>query len=238
MLNGLLLIDKPILFTSHDVVDVVRRVLGERRVGHAGTLDPMATGLLIMMIGPSTSLFDQLSGDDKSYQGVMTLGYATATQDTEGIITGSGDPDGITEADIVKRFGEFIGTSEQQAPLYSAAKSKGRKGYEAARRGLGATFTPPVKQIRVSELRLDAFSAPDAFFTCRVSRGTYIRTLVSDIGAKLGVPATLTSLRRTSCGLFDISGAVTLNALKEMSPEETSRHLERQLEAAAPKLRR
>jgi tRNA pseudouridine55 synthase len=237
MLNGLLLIDKPILFTSHDVVDVVRRVLGERRVGHAGTLDPMATGLLVVMVGPSTSLFDRLSGDDKTYQGVMTLGYSTATQDAEGMITGSGDPDAVTEAAVLEQFRSFIGESLQQAPLYSAAKSKGRKGYEAARRGLSATFVPPSKQIHVRELRLDAFSPPDAFFTCRVSRGTYIRTLVSDIGVKLGVPATLTSLRRTSCGPFDISGAVTLQTLKAMGPEETARHLERQLAAAAPKLR-
>ncbi|MBP9733068.1 MAG: tRNA pseudouridine(55) synthase TruB [Candidatus Omnitrophica bacterium] len=238
MLNGLLLIDKPILYTSHDVVDVVRRVLGERRVGHAGTLDPMATGLLVVMVGPATSHFESLSGDDKGYQGILTLGYSTATQDTEGIITSTGDAAGVTAEALEDIFSGFVGPGEQTAPLYSAAKNKGRKGYEAARRGLADTFTPPVKQINISELTLNAFANPDGYFSCRVSRGTYIRTLVSDIGQKAGVPATLTALRRTSCGLFNLSDAVTLKELRSMGASKISDHLQAQLEAAAPKLRR
>lgn len=233
MLNGLLLIDKPILFTSHDVVDVVRRVLGERRVGHAGTLDPMATGLLVVMVGPATTLFESLSGHDKNYEGVMTFGFATTTQDAEGAITRSADPAAITADTLGKCFADFTGTIDQQAPLYSAAKKNGRKGYEAARRGLGDSFVPPTKKVEIKSLRLEAFSNPDAYFSCRVSRGTYIRSLAFDIGVRLDVPATLTSLRRTASGVFDVGAAVTLAALKRLTRPEMTKHLERNLEVAA-----
>jgi tRNA pseudouridine55 synthase len=238
MLNGLLLIDKPILYTSHDVVDVVRRVLGERCVGHAGTLDPMATGLLVIMVGPSTKLFDALSGDDKSYEGVMTLGFSTTTLDAEGEITASADPTGVTEQQLRTRFSEFTGVMSQTAPLYSAAKKNGQKGYEAARKGRGDTFAPPVKNVEIKELRLEAFLNPDAFFSCRVSRGTYIRSLASDIGDKIGTPITLTSLRRTGCGLFSIRGAMTIPQLKKITRDDITRQLNQNLEQAEAKIRR
>lgn len=232
-LNGLLLIDKPILHTSHDVVDAVRRVLGERRVGHAGTLDPMATGLLIIMVGPSTTLFDTLSGSDKTYEGVMTFGYATATQDAEGRIVGTGDPGGITGDQVADCFAGFVGRIDQKAPLYSAVKKNGRKGYEAARRGQGDSFEAPVRQVEVKRLRLDAFQNPDAYFSCLVSRGTYIRTLAADAGERLGVPATLTALRRTSSGPFHVSDAVTPSALKHAGADELRRLLDLGLERAS-----
>ncbi len=237
MLNGLLLIDKPILYTSHDVVDVVRRVLGERRVGHAGTLDPMATGLLVVMVGPSTSHFDALSGDDKDYEGVITFGYATATQDAEGVITASADPSAVTEVGVRESFAAFTGKIDQRAPLYSAVKKNGRKGYEAARRGQGDTFEAPVKPVEVKRFDLEAFEHPEAFFSCRVSRGTYIRSLAFDVGARLGVPATLTSLRRTVCGTLGLGSAVTLEALRRMSREEIARSLEHNLALASDKIR-
>ena len=235
MLNGLLLINKPILYTRHDVVDSVRRVLGERRVGHAGTLDPMATGLLVIMVGPSTSLFDALSRDDKRYDGVMTLGFSTTTLDAEGVIVRAGDPAAVTAAAVKNTFLEFTGAITQTAPLYSAAKKDGRKGYEAARRG--QDFVAPVKNVEVKELALEAFENPDAFFACRVSRGTYIRTLMSDIGDRIGVPATLMSLRRTACGPFDLKDAITLGALGRMSRAEIVLELGRNLERASAKIR-
>lgn len=238
MLNGLLLIDKPILHTSHDVVDSVRRILGERRVGHAGTLDPMATGLLIVMVGPSTSLFDALSGDDKNYEGVMTFGYSTATQDAEGVITASADAASVTAEKIRAGFAALTGRIDQQVPLYSAVKKNGRKGYEAARRGQGDAFEAPVKQVEVKSFELDAFDHPDAFFSCRVSRGTYIRSLASDVGKRLGVPATLTSLRRTVCGTLGLGSAVTLDALKRMPREAVERLLESNLSLASEKINR
>lgn len=237
MLNGLLLIDKPILYTSHDVVDVVRRVLGERRVGHAGTLDPMATGLLVVMVGPSTSLFDALSGDDKSYEGVMTLGIATTTQDAEGAIVQTADPDEVTEEQIQRQFAGCVGSMEQKAPLYSAVKKGGRKGYEAARKGQGHTFVPPVKTVRIQELKLEAFKNPDAYFSCRVSRGTYIRSLASDIGERVGIPMTLTSLRRTACGSLGIDSAITLEALKRLEASAIAKHLEQNLGRAEAKIK-
>lgn len=239
MFNGLLLIDKPILYTSHDVVDAVRRILGERRVGHAGTLDPMATGLLIVMVGPSTTLFDTLSGHDKSYEGIMTLGFATQTQDAEGAITASADPGAVaavTAETVERSFAQFIGAIDQKAPLYSAVKKDGQKGYEAARKGKGHTFDPPVRRVEVKSFRLEAFSNPDAYFSCRVSSGTYIRALASDVGNRIGIPMTLTSLRRTSCGELDLRDALTLDQLKQIRREDLAQHLEKnRLRAAIEK---
>ena len=167
----------------------------------------------------------------------MTLGFSTTTQDAEGAIVTQADAGAVTEGAMRERFLEFTGPMEQKAPLYSAAKKDGRKGYEAARRGQGDTFAPPVKKVDIKELTLEAFLNPDAYFACRVSRGTYIRSLASDIGDRIGVPTTLMSLRRTACGGFNLGGALTLDALKRLSRAEIARHLEAGLERAAAKIR-
>jgi len=226
-MNGILLIDKPILYTSHDIVDCVRRKLKIRRVGHAGTLDPMATGLLVVMVGTTTSLFEALSSQDKTYEGMMTLGMEARTQDAEGEIVRTADTDGVREEDVRNVFGQFRGRLEQQIPHYSAAKIHGKKGYELARKRID--FKPPVKTIDVKELRLQAFLNPDIYFYACVSKGTYLRALAADIGTALRVGAVLTALRRVCSGCYHVRESLTLVDLERLSQEELARHGAHQL---------
>jgi len=227
-MNGILLIDKPILYTSHDVVDVVRRKLSLRRVGHAGTLDPMATGLLVVLVGTATSLFEALSSQDKCYEGVMTLGMEARTQDTEGEIFRTADTSGIREEGVRKVFEQYTGIYQQRTPHYSSAKIQGRKGYQLARKNIN--FEPPLKTVEVRELTLKAFADPDVYFLAHVSKGTYLRALANDVGQALGVGALLSALRRTRSGRYAIQDSLTLERFKGMSLEKIKDHTTVQLD--------
>jgi tRNA pseudouridine55 synthase len=204
-IEGLLLVDKPAGITSHDVVDVVRRALEMRKVGHAGTLDPMATGLLLVGVGRATRLLRFLGDLPKTYQGTLRLGIETTTLDAEGEVERTA-PITVTEREVRDAMQELVGESLQRPPAYSAVKVGGRKLYEAARAGEPLEAAP--RPIRVDAFDLVSFEPPDATFRVTCSGGTYVRVLAADVGAALGCGAHLTALRRTAIGPFRVEGAV------------------------------
>lgn len=234
-MDGLLIIDKPAGLTSHDAVDRVRRTLHERRVGHTGTLDPFATGVLIVLVGRATRLAQFLSGSEKEYYAVVRFGYSTDTGDLTGKPTSeimqSTAPvsllswsDGEIEAALQSLRGEI----DQIPPMYSAKKLDGRKLYELARRG--ETVQRKAVPIKVSEfealrcggllLKDNEDGTVDLAVRVVCSAGTYVRTLAEVLGQRLGIGAHLAELRRTRAGDFSIAGAVTLEQLKEKVDEE------------------
>jgi len=205
---GIFLIDKPAGLTSHDVVNVVRRLTGEKRVGHAGTLDPFATGLLIVLVGREATREQQrFLGLDKTYHTTLKLGQTSTTHDPEGTITDSSSKE-ITQEQFRSVLNEFIGTFEQMPPQFSAKKVGGKKAYELARKGERALLTP--KEITIHTLKLLAYHWPSAELETNVSSGTYIRALARDIGKKLTVGSYLTALRRMAIGSFTIKDAQAL----------------------------
>jgi tRNA pseudouridine55 synthase len=202
--DGLLLVDKPPGITSHDAVAIVRRVQGTKKVGHAGTLDPMATGLLVMGIGRATRLLRFLGDLPKVYEGTMRLGIETTTLDADGEVTRETDVE-VTEAEVRAAVAALVGDTMQTPPAYSAVKVGGTKLYEAARKGetLGAAPRP----VHVAAFDLLGFDGRDAGFRVVCGGGTYVRVLVADVGAALGCGAHLTALRRTAIGPFDVAEA-------------------------------
>lgn len=209
---GFLLIDKPFGATSHDVVNQVRRRLGVRRVGHAGTLDPVCTGLLVVAVGPATRLLRFLSLEPKEYEGVMKLGEATATQDAEGEVVSSADPSGITLDALGDAAQSLVGELQQLPPMYSAVKVGGKKLYEYARAGKEVEREP--RTVTVHRFEVHSLEMPLARFRVRCSGGTYVRTLVHDLGESVGVGAHVVELRRTAAGVFRVEDAIP--------PEEAS----------------
>ncbi|MBV9240989.1 MAG: tRNA pseudouridine(55) synthase TruB [Acidobacteria bacterium] len=220
LVDGLLIIDKPAGFTSHDVVNRLRRILGTRRVGHTGTLDPFATGVMVMLIGKATRLAQFLDKDDKEYEATIRFGFETDTGDVTGSPKSSAPSTSSVSLDKVAAvLPQFTGQIEQVPPMYSAKKIGGKKLYESARKGVEIEREP----IRVTINSLEILPSPESDTVCiRVacSAGTYIRTLAEDIGRAVGVGAHLTQLRRARSGRFDLSGATTLDGLAEFS--ETS----------------
>jgi tRNA pseudouridine55 synthase len=202
--DGVLLVDKPQGITSHDAVAIVRRALGTKKVGHAGTLDPMATGLLVMGIGRATRLLRFLGDLPKVYEGTMRLGIETSTLDADGEVTREADVT-ATEAEVRAAMGALVGDSMQAPPAYSAVKVGGTKLYEAARKGEALEASP--RPIHVAAFDLLGFDGRDAGFQVVCGGGTYVRVLASDVGAALGCGAHLTALRRTAIGPFDVAEA-------------------------------
>ncbi len=217
--EGLLLVDKPKGVTSHDVVDTVRRALGTRKVGHSGTLDPMATGLLIIGVGRATRLLRFLGELTKTYEGTARLGVETSTLDADGDVVSIKDV-AVTREDVERAMGALVGESMQKPPSYSAVKVGGRKLYEAAREG--KELAAPPRPIRVDSFELLSFEPPSFGFRVTCSGGTYVRTLVADVGAATGCGAHLTALRRTAIGPFAVGDAVTPDAPGEPLPLETA----------------
>lgn len=204
--DGILLIHKPKGITSHDVVAKVRRALGTRKVGHAGTLDPMATGLLVLGVGRATRLLRYLSGLDKAYDGTALLGVTTDTLDAEGTETARADASGVTLEALHDTSQTFVGDITQIPPAYSAVKVDGEALYKAARRGEHKEIPP--REVTITRFDIDVAALPSFDFVVDCSSGTYIRTLVDDLGATLGCGAHLTRLRRTRVGPFDLAHAV------------------------------
>jgi tRNA pseudouridine55 synthase len=202
--RGLLLVDKPGGVTSHDVVDMVRRVLGTRKVGHAGTLDPMATGLLLVGVGGATRLLRFLGDLPKTYEGAARLGIETATLDAEGEVTAS-SPVEASDQQVRAAMDALVGGSMQRPPAYSAVKVGGRKLYEAARKGEVLEAAP--RPIRVDAFDLLGRRDDEVDFRVVCSSGTYVRVLLADVGRALGCGAHLTRLRRTRIGPFDVADA-------------------------------
>jgi tRNA pseudouridine55 synthase len=215
--RGLLLIDKPGGVTSHDVVDTVRRALGTRKVGHAGTLDPMATGLLLVGVGGATRLLRFLGDLEKTYEGTARLGVETATLDAEGEVTAS-SPVSARDQQVMTAMHALVGGSMQRPPAYSAVKVGGRKLYEAARKGEELEAAP--RAIRVDAFDLLGRRGDDVDFRVVCSSGTYVRVLLADVGRALGCGAHLTDLRRTRIGPFDVADATPPGAPGEPLPVE------------------
>jgi tRNA pseudouridine55 synthase len=205
-MDGILLFDKPIGWTSHDAVDFVRRRVGQRAVGHAGTLDPMATGLLVMLIGKATKLSSELMGLEKEYAGTLQLGLETDTQDLEGRIVSMSDWQTVTEDGVKTAFAGLTGPQAQRPPAYSAVKKNGQKLYDLARKGVAVTVEP--RSIIVSRFDLLAINDAEVHFRVTCSKGTYIRALASSVGERLGCGAVLSSLVRTRVGAFQLSAAL------------------------------
>jgi tRNA pseudouridine55 synthase len=225
-LDGILVIDKPAGWTSHDVVARMRRILGTRRIGHTGTLDPFATGALVICINRATRLVRFLIGDEKEYQATMRLGYTTDTGDLTGnIISPIADARHITTGMVNEALSHFRGRIEQTPPMYSAKKIGGSKLYEMARRGLHIEREPVEIEIKELELReiKEIFShgseglTKDCLIDVVCSSGTYVRTLAEDIGNRLGVGAHLVQLRRTRAGSFEVSRSLTMEQLARLA---------------------
>jgi len=210
-LAGLLLLDKPSGPTSHDMVALVRRGAGLRRVGHAGTLDPLATGLLVLCLGTATRLSEYLAGHDKRYVATFRLGQATTTYDAQGEVTteSAALPD---RPAVESALAAFRGRQLQAPPAYSAIKLSGRKAYDLARRGEAVHLAP--REVEFYELRLADWSPPECTLEVHSSAGTYIRSLAHDLGQRLGCGAHLSALRRTAAGSFEVSQSAALPALE------------------------
>lgn len=209
---GVLPVDKPVGPTSHDVVGAARRTLGIRRIGHTGTLDPFASGLLLLCISDATRIAEYLVGLDKRYVGTLRLGAATDTDDHTGTVIATADWNHVTERDVVAAFGEFAGPIRQAPPVYSARKVGGERMHRLARRGV-AVEAPP-SEVTIHATRILRFDPPDIEFVMDCSSGTYVRAFARDIGAALRTHAHLTVLRRTRIGRLDVGGAVPMDALE------------------------
>ncbi len=215
--SGILIIDKPAGVTSHDIVGLIRRLYGLRRVGHAGTLDPMATGVLIVLVGQATKLSELLLEKEKTYETVLRLGLTTDTQDITGkILSESSVRPTIDELRTV--CGRFTGEIRQIPPMYSALKQNGQKLYNLARQGI--SVDRKARSVLIHSLELRSYDSNEACLRVVCSKGTYIRTLCHDIGESLGCGGCMASLRRTVCGPFDLSHATTPDQLNALSYEE------------------
>lgn len=214
IVSGVLVVDKPIGLTSHDVVQIIRRGTGIRRAGHTGTLDPRASGVLVVLVGPAVRLSEYVSASDKRYQATIRLGSSTDTYDADGVVTKSNvSVDTITEDRFVEVLEQFIGEIEQVPPPYSAVKVKGKKAYEMAREGEEVDLSP--RKINVYSLEVLEWAPPEVVIDVYCSSGTYVRSLANDLGNALGCGAHLVGLRRTKSGRFTLRDAVPLRRLQE-----------------------
>ncbi|MFM8943940.1 MAG: tRNA pseudouridine(55) synthase TruB [Actinomycetota bacterium] len=222
--DGLALVDKPGGITSHDAIDRVRAALGTRKVGHAGTLDPMATGLLLVGVGAATRLLRFLGDLGKVYEGTVRLGDETDTLDAEGAVTATRPVD-VTRAEVDAAAARLVGPRDQAPPAYSAVKVGGTKLYEAARRG--ETLAAAPRPIVVHAFEVTSFDGADVGFRATVSSGTYVRVLAADLGADLGCGAHLARLVRTAIGPFRLEDAAPPSAPRLLPPSAAVAHLPR-----------
>ena len=207
-MNGVVIVDKPAGITSHDVVDRVRKLLGVKKAGHTGTLDPMATGVLAVCVGEATKIASFLAGDDKGYEATMRLGVRTDTQDMTGRVVTEQEPR-VTEADVKAVLATFSGTITQVPPKYSAVKVRGKALYKWARKGVNVEAA--ARQVSIREIHVRGIALPLVSFAVTCSKGTYVRTLCADAGDRLGCGAALERLRRTASGIFREEDAVRLD---------------------------
>ena len=222
-MDGLLIVDKPSGLTSHDVVDRIRRRLPGHRIGHGGTLDPMATGVLLVLVGRATKSADRLLLLDKEYEATITVGVTTDTHDTGGKVLERRPVPTLTRDAVEAACQPFLGEIEQVVPAYSAVRFDGRRGYELARAGVAV----PERRRRVSITALEVCEVAGDRVRLRVtcSKGTYIRTLAHDVGQALGCGGTLSALRRTRAGPWTLDAAHPLSELDRLSPVEIARLL-------------
>ncbi len=216
--DGALLVDKPAGPTSHDIVAMVRRTFRLDKVGHAGTLDPNATGLLILLLGKGTKLSEKLMGSDKVYEGTAKFGETTDSYDSDGEITASLPVPPLTLDDLNAYAEQFIGDQLQTPPMVSAVKKDGVPLYKLARKGVEVERKP--KLIHIYKFRFSNYEEPEAQFRVACTKGTYIRSLVHDLGQKVGCGAHLSQLRRTSSGQFDVKDALPLEKVLTLTENQ------------------
>ena len=222
-LDGAILVDKPAGPTSHDVVDAIRRKFGIKKVGHCGTLDPNATGLLIIVLGRGTKLSERLMGDDKVYEGTIKFGEATDSYDSDGELTGSLPVMPMSLDELNEEAAKFIGDLMQVPPMVSAIKKNGVPLYKLARKGIEVEREP--RLIHVYNFRFTDYTEPLGQFRVACTKGTYVRSLAHDLGQKLGCGAHLTTLRRSASGKFDVADALPLETILKMSPAELEKRV-------------
>lgn len=214
--DGVLLVDKAAGMTSHDVVAIVRRQLQMKKVGHCGTLDPIATGLLLLTLGRGTKIQDLLMSEDKEYSGTMILGKTTDTQDSAGVVLEERPVPALDEATIRAAFEKYSGDFYQMPPMVSAIKQGGVPLYKLARQGKTVEREP--RLVHVYRYSINRIALPEIDFTVVCSKGFYVRTYAHDIGDTLGCGAHLKNLRRTKSGRFTVEGAITVDELKNGDP--------------------
>jgi tRNA pseudouridine55 synthase len=217
--SGILIIDKPAGMTSHDVVDELRRAFGWRKVGHAGTLDPLATGVLVILVGQATRAQARFLNDDKEYQGRIVFGAETSSHDAEGeVVARCEGPHGVTREALEAALAHFRGEIRQLPPMVSAVKHKGKPLYKYARKG--EEVAREERPVTIHRLDLVSFEGDEAEIVVRCSKGTYVRTLAHDIGKRLGPGAYLKTLRRTRSGAFAVADARALPDVLGLRREE------------------
>ncbi len=220
-MNGVLLVDKPAGMTSHDVVNRIRKVAHLRRVGHTGTLDPAATGLLVLCLGRATRLVEFLTRADKTYEGILRLGIETDSYDLDGTILRKQTVPELTRENIQEICNHFIGEIIQYPPMVSAVKVKGERLYKIARRG--EQVERPPRRVYIHDFTVQEYEPPDASFVLRCGSGVYARALCHDVGKLVGCGGVLAALRRTRVGIHQVDDAVKLEHLNE--PDDVKRYL-------------
>jgi len=213
MKDGILLVDKPGGLTSHDVVDLVRKKLKTRKIGHSGTLDPVATGVLVLLVGKATKLFSKFVHFDKEYEATLTLGVMTSTGDCQGKVLCEKEIGHLREEEIRSVFAEFIGERQQIPPMVSAIKHQGRRLYELARQGI--EVDRKARPITIRDLKILSLRLPEIDFYVKCTKGTYIRRLGEEIGEKLGVGGFISRIRRISLGPFHVKDSIKIEDVDE-----------------------
>ncbi len=222
-LDGAVLVDKPAGPTSHDVVDAIRRHFGIKKAGHCGTLDPNATGLLIIVLGRGTKLSEKLMSDDKVYQGTMKFGETTSSFDAQGDLVASLPVPPLTVEQLNAAAAEFIGDIMQMPPMVSAVKKDGVPLYKLARKGVEVQREP--RLIHIYRFCFADYREPLGDFQVACTKGTYVRSMAHDLGQKLGCGAHLANLRRTVSGKFDVAQAVPFEDLFKLGPRDLEKHV-------------
>ena len=230
-LDGAILVDKPSGPTSHDVVDAIRRKFGIKKVGHCGTLDPNATGLLIIVLGRGTKLSERLMGDDKVYEGTVKFGESTDSYDSDGELTGSLPLLPMTLEELNEAAAKFIGDQMQVPPMVSAIKKGGVPLYKLARQGIEVEREP--RLIHIYNFRFTDYTEPLGQFRLACTKGTYVRSVAHDLGQNLGCGAHLTTLRRSASGKFDVADALPLAEVLQLSPVQLEKQVMPFLKLAA-----
>jgi tRNA pseudouridine55 synthase len=217
-LDGAILIDKPAGPTSHDVVDAIRRQFHIKKVGHCGSLDPAATGLLIIVLGRGTKLSEKLMSDDKVYEGTIKFGESTNSYDADGELVASLPVPPLTLDTLNQAAADFVGDQMQTPPMVSAVKKDGVPLYKLARKGIEVEREP--RLIHIYSFRFNAYEEPLATFRLACTKGTYVRTVAHELGQKLGCGAHLSNLRRTGSGKFDVTQALPLSEVLKLNPRD------------------
>ncbi|MGE4563484.1 MAG: tRNA pseudouridine(55) synthase TruB [Victivallaceae bacterium] len=221
--NGVLLVDKPAEWTSFDVVNFVRARFNIPKVGHCGTLDPAATGLLVLVLGKFTQLSQKFSGEDKVYEATLRLGIETNSEDMDGEVIAERDWSGVSETQLREGLASFVGVRQQTPPMVSAVKKDGKKLYELAREGIEVERES--REITIHSLEITRLELPECDFVMHCSKGTYVRTVCADLGRQLGCGGVLKALRRTRSGAFNVADALTVDTLKTFEQADLELHL-------------